>query len=122
MKALLLAGLFISTASFAQYFEDFNIVCKANGEKYFIQTSSPVKVALQPVASHPEILSEMIVIQERVLRGRCLELCIEIPFYNEYSNKIGENLLSIRGKGNAELSATFTSIDGDVSEAKCRFL
>ncbi len=119
MKALLLAGLFISTASFAQ---DFNIVCSAGGDRYFIQTSSPVIVALQPAASHPEILSEMIVIQERVLRGRCLELCIEIPFYNEYSNKIGENLLSIRGKGNAELSATFTSIDGEVSEAKCRFL
>lgn len=119
MKALLLAGLFISTASIAQ---DFNIVCKANGEKYFIQTSSPVIVALQPVASHPEILSDMIVIQDRVLRGRCLELCIEIPFYNEYSNKIGENVISIRGKGNTELSATFTSIDGDVSEAKCRFL
>lgn len=119
MKAFLLAGLFVSTFSFAQ---DFNIVCKANGEKYFIQTSSPVIVALQPVASHPEILSEMVVIQDSVLRGRCLELCIEIPFYNEYSNKIGENVLSIRGKGNSELSATFTDVDGNVSEAKCRNL
>ena len=119
MKALLLAALFISTASFAQ---GFNIVCEADGYDYFIQTQSPVIVALQPTASHPEILSDMIVIQERVLRGRCLELCIDIPFYNEYSNKIGESLLSIRGKGNAKLSATFTSVDGDVSEAYCRFL
>lgn len=122
MKALLLAGLFISTASLGRSIEDFNIVCKAEGYKYFIQTNSPVRVVLQPVASHPEILSEMIVIQEGVLRGRCLELCIEIPFYNEYSNKIGENILSISGKGNAELSASFTSIDGDTSEAQCRFL
>lgn len=119
MKAFLLAGLFISNFSFAQ---DFNIVCRVNGERYLIQTNSPVIVVLQPVARRPEILSEMVVIQDRVLRGRCLELCIEIPFYNEYSNKIGENVFSIRGKGNSELSATFSNVDGEVYEARCRYL
>lgn len=121
MKALLLAGLCISTASLAQ-----TIFCQGNGENYLIKTVPQIEVFLHPIPRRPDIQSAMTVIDEGVVSKGCAWnpdfLCLEIPFYNPYSNKFGDNLLNISEKEKKQLSATLTSVNGNVSFPKCTFV
>ena len=120
MKALIVMGLMISTSAFAQYWGDYNYICNNSYyEEYFIKTSTPVEIAFQPIKGHPEILADMEVNQTNVSRGRCLELCLDVPFVDAFFESKKESVLSLRGIGNGSVKGTLTNPEGTVTELTC---
>lgn len=120
MKAFLVLSVLFSSLAQAQYWGNHDLVCR-NGyyETYFIKTSSPVSISYQPLPSHPEMMNDMDVNLEGVRRGRCLNLCLDIPFINVFEDGKEESVLSLRENEDKVVSASLISPNGTVTTLKC---